>query len=93
MVLGISFLQIYIDTDFAVIFLVFRESEGTFHFGHYWREVDDLHDVIQHFSGTNHTVSAILGHSKGALVLSDDHCVKFHHNKIEGKNLVINLNP
>jgi len=41
------------------------ESEGTFHFGHYWREVDDLHDVIQHFSGTNHTVSAILGHSKG----------------------------
>ncbi|KAK9947981.1 hypothetical protein M0R45_003573 [Rubus argutus] len=37
------------------------ESEGTFQFGHYWREVDDLHDVIQHFSGTNHTVSAILG--------------------------------
>ncbi|KAM5588708.1 hypothetical protein ABKV19_006931 [Rosa sericea] len=41
------------------------ESEGTFQFGHYWREVDDLHAVVQHFSGTNHTVSAILGHSKG----------------------------
>ncbi|PRQ46856.1 putative feruloyl esterase [Rosa chinensis] len=41
------------------------ESEGTFQFGQYWREVDDLHAVVQHFSGTNHTVSAILGHSKG----------------------------
>ncbi|KAL6226698.1 hypothetical protein ACLB2K_000659 [Fragaria x ananassa] len=41
------------------------ESEGTFQFGHYWREVDDLRAVIQHFSRTNHTVSAIIGHSKG----------------------------
>ncbi|KAL6224189.1 hypothetical protein ACLB2K_003045 [Fragaria x ananassa] len=41
------------------------ESEGTFQFGHYWREVDDLRAVTQHFSRTNHIVSAIIGHSKG----------------------------
>ncbi|KAL6220986.1 hypothetical protein ACLB2K_008739 [Fragaria x ananassa] len=42
------------------------ESEGTFQFGHMRREADDLHAVIQHFSGSNHVVSAIFGHSKGA---------------------------
>ncbi|XP_050388130.1 uncharacterized protein LOC126805077 [Argentina anserina] len=41
------------------------ESEGTFQFGHMRREADDLHAVIQHFSGTNHVVGAIFGHSKG----------------------------
>lgn len=43
----------------------FRESEGAFQFGHMRREADDLHAVIQHFSGSNHVVSAIFGHSKG----------------------------
>lgn len=72
---------------FACGILVFRESEGTFQFGQYWREVDDLRAVIQHFSRTNHTVSAIIGHSKGALVLADDQYVKFHFNNIEGKQV------
>ncbi|PRQ46857.1 putative feruloyl esterase [Rosa chinensis] len=41
------------------------ESEGAFQVGHLRREADDLHAVIQHFSGSNHVVNAIFGHSKG----------------------------
>lgn len=46
---------------------VFRESEGSFQYGHYRREADDLHAVVQHFSGENRVPSVILGHSKGVL--------------------------
>ncbi|CAK8564035.1 unnamed protein product [Lathyrus sativus] len=42
------------------------ESEGSFEFGIYWREVDDLHSVAQHFHEANRRVMAIIGHSKGA---------------------------
>ncbi|XP_024182156.1 uncharacterized protein LOC112187541 isoform X2 [Rosa chinensis] len=42
------------------------ESEGAFQVGHLRREADDLHAVIQHFSGSNHVVNAIFGHSKGS---------------------------
>lgn len=45
------------------------ESEGSFQYGNYWREADDLHAVIQHFYGANRVVSAILGHSKGGNVV------------------------
>ncbi|WVZ10334.1 hypothetical protein V8G54_014864 [Vigna mungo] len=45
------------------------ESDGSFEFGHYWREVDDLHDVIQHFHRANRIVTAIIGHSKGGGVV------------------------
>ncbi|XP_028751609.1 uncharacterized protein LOC114711386 isoform X1 [Neltuma alba] len=45
------------------------ESEGSFGFGNYWREVDDLHAVTQHFHGANRGVIAIIGHSKGANVV------------------------
>ncbi|XP_059640807.1 uncharacterized protein LOC132282972 isoform X2 [Cornus florida] len=41
------------------------ESEGSFQFGNYWREAEDLHAVIQHFSRAKRLISAILGHSKG----------------------------
>ncbi|XP_021275517.1 uncharacterized protein LOC110410225 isoform X3 [Herrania umbratica] len=40
------------------------ESEGSFEFGNYLREADDLHAVTQHFCRENRIVSAILGHSK-----------------------------
>ncbi|MCI13050.1 BAAT/acyl-CoA thioester hydrolase carboxy-terminal protein, partial [Trifolium medium] len=40
------------------------ESEGSFEFGNYWREVDDIHSVAQHFHETNRRVMAIVGHSK-----------------------------
>ncbi|KAL5149411.1 hypothetical protein HKD37_13G036243 [Glycine soja] len=45
------------------------ESEGSFEFGHYWREVDDLHDVVQHLHRENPKVIAIIGHSKGGSVV------------------------
>lgn len=45
------------------------ESEGSFEFGNYWREVDDIHSVAQHFHEANRRVMAIIGHSKGANVV------------------------
>ncbi|KAG9455732.1 hypothetical protein H6P81_000240 [Aristolochia fimbriata] len=45
------------------------ESEGSFHYGNYRREADDLHAVVLHFSGQNRDVSAIAGHSKGGNVV------------------------
>ncbi|XP_054807088.1 uncharacterized protein LOC129309512 isoform X1 [Prosopis cineraria] len=45
------------------------ESEGSFGFGNYCREVDDLNAVIQHFHEANRRVIAIIGHSKGANVV------------------------
>ncbi|KAM1047293.1 hypothetical protein ACFX2C_026665 [Malus domestica] len=41
------------------------ESEGTFQFGNYRREADDLHSVVKYFSGAKRAPSAIVGHSKG----------------------------
>lgn len=46
-----------------------RESEGLFRYGGYLREADDLHAVIQHFRGEKRVIHAILGHSKGVLVI------------------------
>ncbi|KAI3711554.1 hypothetical protein L1987_70093 [Smallanthus sonchifolius] len=45
------------------------ESEGSFQYGNYRREADDLHSVIQHFHGNNRVTRAILGHSKGGNVV------------------------
>ncbi|KAF8034132.1 hypothetical protein BT93_C0415 [Corymbia citriodora subsp. variegata] len=45
------------------------ESEGTFEYGNYWREADDIHAVIEHFNGANRVTSAIVGHSKGGGVV------------------------
>ncbi|KAF5776196.1 putative feruloyl esterase [Helianthus annuus] len=46
-----------------------KESEGSFQYGNYRREADDLHSVIQHFHGNNRVTRAILGHSKGGNVV------------------------
>ncbi|KAL3532629.1 hypothetical protein ACH5RR_006150 [Cinchona calisaya] len=45
------------------------ESEGTFQYGNYWREVADLRSVVEYFSGTNRRIAAILGHSKGGNIV------------------------
>ncbi|KAA8523256.1 hypothetical protein F0562_009679 [Nyssa sinensis] len=45
------------------------ESEGSFAYGNYWREAEDLHAVIKHFSGASRVINAILGHSKGGNVV------------------------
>ncbi|TKY54477.1 YDL057W protein [Spatholobus suberectus] len=61
------------------------ESEGSFEFGNYWREVDDLHDVAQHFHGANRIVIAIIGHSKGGDV------VLLYASKYHDIKTVVNL--
>lgn len=45
------------------------ESEGSFQYGNYRREADDLHSVVEYFNGTNRKVTAVLGHSKGGDVV------------------------
>lgn len=54
-----------------------RESEGSFHFGNYRGEAEDLRAVIQHFSGTSRVMSAIIGHSKGMPCLLSIQCYQF----------------
>ncbi|KAK9077702.1 hypothetical protein SSX86_006039 [Deinandra increscens subsp. villosa] len=45
------------------------DSEGSFQYGNYYREVDDLRAVIQHFKHVNRSVDTIIGHSKGGNVV------------------------
>ncbi|MED6174012.1 hypothetical protein PIB30_064925 [Stylosanthes scabra] len=61
------------------------ESDGTFQYGHYWREADDLHAVTQYFRGSNRDVAAIVGHSKGGGV------VLLYASKYHDVKLVVNL--
>lgn len=46
-------------------YLFCSESEGSFQYGHYLREADDLRSVVEYFTGTNRRITSILGHSKG----------------------------
>ena len=46
-----------------------RESDGSFHYGNYRREADDLRAVIQHFRMEKRVITAITGHSKGLLMV------------------------
>ncbi|KAA3477180.1 Alpha/beta-Hydrolases superfamily protein [Gossypium australe] len=62
-----------------------RESEGSFQYGNYYREADDLRAVIQHFSGENRVVSAILGHRKGGIV------VLLYASKYQDIHIVVNV--
>ncbi|XP_052199045.1 uncharacterized protein LOC127806083 isoform X2 [Diospyros lotus] len=45
------------------------DSEGSFQYGHYLREAEDLRAVVEHFNGASRVTSAILGHSKGGNVV------------------------
>ncbi|KAG2329724.1 hypothetical protein Bca52824_000904 [Brassica carinata] len=45
------------------------ESEGSFYYGNYNHEADDLRSVIQHISDMDRVVPVILGHSKGGDVV------------------------
>uniref|UniRef100_A0A0D9Z3E3 Small ribosomal subunit protein uS10c n=1 Tax=Oryza glumipatula TaxID=40148 RepID=A0A0D9Z3E3_9ORYZ len=45
------------------------ESEGTFQYGNYYKEVDDLCDVILHFKKHKRDTRGIAGHSKGGNVV------------------------
>ncbi|WJX28339.1 hypothetical protein P8452_17075 [Trifolium repens] len=61
------------------------ESEGSFQYGNYWTEVDDLHAVSQHFHESNRVIRAIVGHSKGGDV------VLLYASKYHDIKTVINL--
>lgn len=41
------------------------ESEGSFQYGNYRREAEDLRAVVEHFQAKQRCVVAIIGHSKG----------------------------
>ncbi|OMO86556.1 hypothetical protein COLO4_21072 [Corchorus olitorius] len=45
------------------------ESEGSFMYGNYRREAEDLRAVVQHFCNLDRPVTAIIGHSKGGNVV------------------------
>nr|VDD33999.1 unnamed protein product [Brassica oleracea] len=45
------------------------ESQGSFEYGNYRREAEDLRSVLQHLRGENRDISAIIGHSKGGSVV------------------------
>uniref|UniRef100_A0A7C9DAD5 Feruloyl esterase n=1 Tax=Opuntia streptacantha TaxID=393608 RepID=A0A7C9DAD5_OPUST len=61
------------------------ESDGSFSFGNYMKEVEDLHAVVKHFNGANRIVSAIVGHSKGGDV------VLLYASKYHDVRTVVNL--
>ncbi|CAN4103747.1 unnamed protein product [Withania somnifera] len=61
------------------------ESEGSFQYGNYRREADDLHSVVEFFNGANRKVKAVLGHSKGGDV------VLLYASKYHDVHTVINL--
>lgn len=56
------------------------ESEGSFRYGNYRREADDLCAVVQYFRGWNYVITAIVGHSKGgnAVILYAAKCKDVH---------------
>ncbi|RZC52960.1 hypothetical protein C5167_021388 [Papaver somniferum] len=61
------------------------ESEGTFQYGNYIKEADDLHSVVMHFVGLKRVVGAIVGHSKGGDV------VLVYASKYHDVPIVVNL--
>lgn len=61
------------------------ESEGSFQYGNYRRETDDLRAVVQYFHGKEHTVTAIIGHSKGGNV------VLLYASKYRDIHMVVNI--
>ncbi|KAF3675113.1 putative translation machinery-associated protein 22 [Capsicum annuum] len=61
------------------------ESEGSFQYGNYRREADDLHSVVEYFNGANREVTAVLGHSKGGDV------VLLYASKYHNVHTIINL--
>lgn len=49
--------------------MIYRESEGSFQFGNYISETEDLRSVVEYLRGINRWTVAVLGHSKGGDVV------------------------
>ena len=68
----------------------FRESQGSFEYGNYRREAEDLRSVLQHLRGENREISAIIGHSKGLnknLKTKVDLMIFFNRKKVKYETL------
>jgi alpha/beta superfamily hydrolase len=64
-----SFFERAMISSFRFDFAGNGESQGSFQYGNYRREVEDLRSVLQHLRGVNRVISAIIGHSKGGNVV------------------------
>ncbi|RAL52873.1 hypothetical protein DM860_007641 [Cuscuta australis] len=60
-------------------------SEGSFQYGNYRREADDLRVVVEHFRRSGHILAAIVGHSKGGNV------VLLYASKYKDVPIVVNI--
>uniref|UniRef100_A0A0R0GB94 Peptidase S9 prolyl oligopeptidase catalytic domain-containing protein n=1 Tax=Glycine max TaxID=3847 RepID=A0A0R0GB94_SOYBN len=67
------------------VILLFRESEGSFQYGNYYREAEDLRAVVQHFCEQKYAIKAIVGHSKGGNV------VLLYASKYKDIHIVVNI--
>ncbi|KAJ7966424.1 alpha/beta-Hydrolases superfamily protein [Quillaja saponaria] len=56
-------------TAFRFDFAGNGESDGSFQYGNYYREADDLRTVVQYFREKKYVIIAIVGHSKGGNVV------------------------
>ncbi|WCJ29609.1 alpha/beta-Hydrolases superfamily protein [Euphorbia peplus] len=72
-------------TAFRFDFAGNGESEGSFQYGNYHREAEDLRSVVQHFRSQKRVISAIIGHSKGGNV------VLLYASKYNDVNIVVNI--
>ncbi|XP_065849084.1 uncharacterized protein [Euphorbia lathyris] len=61
------------------------ESEGSFQYGNYHREAEDLRSVVQHFRRQKRVIGAVAGHSKGGNV------VLLYASKYNDVNAVVNI--
>lgn len=72
-------------TTFRFDFAGNGESQGSFQYGNYRREAEDLRSVLQHLRGENRVISAIIGHSKGGNV------VLLYAAKYKDVEIVVNI--
>ncbi|KAL2317921.1 hypothetical protein Fmac_031797 [Flemingia macrophylla] len=61
------------------------ESEGSFQYGNYYREVEDLRAIVLHFREHKYIITAIVGHSKGGNV------VLLYASKYKDIHVVVNI--
>ncbi|KAJ4833790.1 hypothetical protein Tsubulata_014708 [Turnera subulata] len=61
------------------------ESEGSFQYGNYRGEAEDLRAVVQHFRREKCMISAVIGHSKGGNV------VLLYASKYNDVDIVVNI--
>ncbi|XP_074331423.1 uncharacterized protein LOC141668433 isoform X2 [Apium graveolens] len=61
------------------------ESEGSFQYGNYRREADELRNVVEFFHAEKRLVTAVIGHSKGGNV------VLLYASKYSDVSTVVNI--